>query len=75
MSELKVFDYKKIKRWLQQGDIAELAMRKKVSRATAYNILLGRSKNWDFLEAAYEKAIQNAAKFKALNDRLNNINS
>ena len=73
MNDLKNLDYKRIKRWLRQGDITELARKEKISRATAYKVLTGKSKNWDFLEKAYEKAIQNAAKFHDLNKRLNNI--
>ena len=73
MNELKPLDYKKIKRWLRQGDITELAMKKKINRGTAYRILCGRSKNWEFLAAAYERAIQNAARFNELHERLKQI--
>ena len=50
-------------------------MSRKIPRATAYKILSGQTRNFEFLEAAYQLAIENANKFKALQERLNSINA
>lgn len=69
-SKIPDVDFKLIKKWLRHGDIADLAMKAKISRAGAYKILKGESKNWDFLELCYSRAIENKAKFRRLQDAL-----
>lgn len=63
-------DYEAIKMWLSWGEIVALARKNKISKSSAYKILKGEQKNFDFLEVCMEAAIQNASKFKKLNERL-----
>ena len=70
-------DYKAIKNWLAYGELKDLALKSRISYSSAQKILKGEQKNFDFLEACMEKAIKNASRFKALQDRLhdNIVNS
>ena len=67
---------KRLKKWLRQGDITSLTKEyekrtgDKISRPTAYKILNGQRRNWEFLKAAFEKALENYTTIKALSDRL-----
>ena len=63
-------DLTELKRWLRHGDIVDLAKRKKITRSAAYAILSGVNKNFDFLEAALQKSIDNKRKIHLLNQRL-----
>ena len=62
-----------MRRCLRRGDITRLCLRYKVSKATAYKVLNGESKNFEFAAILYEQAIENAQKLKLLNDKLNTI--
>jgi hypothetical protein len=63
-------DYEAIKKWLSWGEIVSLARKNKVSRSSAYKILKGEQKNFDFLEICMQAAIINAAKFSHLSEKL-----
>ena len=65
-------DFGMIKQWLSWGEIVTLARKNKLSKSSAYKILRGKQKNFDFLELCMEEAIRNKAKFSKLNDRLGN---
>jgi len=72
-NQVNDIDLNELKRWLRHGDIVDLAKRKKITRSAAYAILSGVNKNFDFLEAAMNKAIDNKRKVHLLNQRLNAI--
>jgi len=74
-NQMNDIDLTELKRWLKHGDIVELAVMFGMHRNAAYRILSGSNKNFDFLEAALEKAIANKRKVHLLNQRLNAISS
>jgi hypothetical protein len=59
-----------IKTWLRQGDIRALAEKHHLSKWSAYKVLNGESKNFDFLKACYELAVERKNTIKSLNDKL-----
>ena len=59
-------DFELLKRWLKHGDIRELAEINLISKSLAYKILKGESKNFRFLQAALERAVENKAKVDRL---------
>jgi hypothetical protein len=63
-------DYQAIKKFLRRGDIQTLAEKFGISQSAAYKIMNGRTKNFDFIEAAYKKAIERASIIKAFNEKL-----
>lgn len=63
-------DYQLIKKWLPYGEVTTLANEFKISRNQAYKILKGNHKNFDFLEIAMNRAIENANKFRTLQEKL-----
>lgn len=63
-------DYALIKKWLPYGEVTTLANEFKISRNQAYKILKGNHKNFPFLEKAMVRAIENANKFRTLQEKL-----
>jgi hypothetical protein len=70
--ELKV-NHAIIKDWLRRGEIQALAAKHKISTSSAYKALNGERKNFEFVKACYELAIERKNTFKTLNDKLHTI--
>jgi predicted transcriptional regulator len=66
-------NYKLLKKWLRQGDIMLLAEKHGISRSAAYKILNGKTKNFEFLQAVYQTAIERAQIFKTSNEKLQSL--
>jgi len=66
-------NYGFVKEWLRYGEIHVLAEKHHISRQTAYKILRGQSKNYEFLKACYETAYERAMTFKRLNEKMSSI--
>lgn len=66
-------DFKLIKKNLRYGEIKTLAEAHKISKSAAYKILNGETKNFEFLKACYEKAIERAMMVKAFNEKLQSL--
>ena len=59
-----------IKEYLQRGDIKRIAEKEfNMTPQNAYDILAGRNKNPDFIEACYKKAFERASKFLAMKEQ------
>lgn len=66
-------DYKLIKEFLSRGEIAELATEYGISKQAAYRIMNGSTKNFEFVEKCYDRAVERAAKIKAFNEKLQSL--
>lgn len=58
---MKGIDLKPLKKWLQKGEIEEVAKEVGVTPAQASNIISGRSNNFDFAQRLYDRAEKNKA--------------
>jgi hypothetical protein len=64
-------DYQLIKRFLDRGEIAEMAAEYGISKQAAYRIMNGTTqKNFEFLDKCYQRAVERANKIKAYNETL-----
>jgi predicted DNA-binding protein YlxM (UPF0122 family) len=66
-------DFDLISQWLQRGEIAETAELFGISRTTAYKTLKNKNpriRNYDFVVALYEKALERKMTIKAYNEKL-----
>lgn len=70
---MQEIDFEEIKKWLEYGEIAILAKENMITRASAYNILNGKTKNFSFIEKAMTKAFENKARIMNGQDRMKKI--
>ena len=70
---MQEINFKDIKEWLENGEIASLAKKHGLSRTSAYKILSGKSKNFSFVEAALTKASENKARILGGQDRMKKL--
>lgn len=63
-------NYQFVKRWFRRGDVQTLAGKFQLSKSTAYRSLKGKSKNYDFVKACYELALERANAFDKLNEKI-----
>lgn len=66
-------NYRFVKEWLRRGDVLKLAAKYRINRSTAYKVLRGRSRNYEFLKACYDLAYERALTFKLLDDKLHTL--
>ena len=65
----KNLSLKDAKRYLQRGDLRDIAVETGLKRGQESNVLAGRSKNWTVVE----KILQRAERNKALKERAESI--
>jgi Holliday junction resolvasome RuvABC DNA-binding subunit len=70
---MEELDFEEVKKWLQYGDIAELAKQFGISRNAASAILNKRKKNFKFMAKLIERATENKLKMTHGLERLKGL--